>query len=84
MIDISRIECLPVLDLLDDADELELPEPHAGWVPVLADVRGSVPLDDLALHLPEYGHPAQQVAAALRRYRVRKRDLDEPAPRREG
>jgi hypothetical protein len=69
--DAAQVDCAPLLALLDAADELELPEPLGAWLPVLADLRGVVPLEDVALG------SANPAVVALRRYRAQRRELDE-------
>jgi hypothetical protein len=78
-VDVTRVETPAVLDLLDQAEDLELPTPLAGWVPVLADLTGLVLLDDLALRESPNPLASQAVAKLLREYRARRGALDEKA-----
>ena len=73
VLDAAQVDGEIVLALLDEADELELPEPMGLWLPVLADLHGVVLLEDVALRST---NPA---VVALRRYRVHRRELDEAA-----
>ncbi len=78
-VDLARVETPAVLDLLDQAEELELPAPLLGWVPVLADLTGAAGLDDLAFRESPKTHLSQSVAALLRGYRARRGALEEKA-----
>lgn len=78
-VDVARVETPAVLDLLDQAEDLELPAPLAGWVPVLADLIGLVMLDDLALRDSPQAHASQTVAKRLREFRKQRGALEEKA-----
>jgi hypothetical protein len=73
-LDFAAIDCAPFLELLDQAEELELPSPSVSWVPVLADLRGSLPLSGPATH----PGPHAAFTGLLLAYRQNKRELDEP------
>ncbi len=71
--------CPAVLDLLDAATDLDLPEPACAWLPVLADLQGRLHLPAWATPAPEEASVARVVAAQLADYRLRRqRDGDEP------
>lgn len=80
-VDSESITCRPVLDLIDLGDDLELDPPVLGYVPVLADLHGTHPLDDRAIDLRLEPTTARKLAGLLRRYRARRSagTLDEAA-----
>jgi hypothetical protein len=73
---VERIECEPVQELLDQAEELELPEPRTAWVPVLAELKGLLALKEA--WIPAGDGPALEVARLACRYRATKPRLAPP------
>jgi hypothetical protein len=80
-VDQEQLTCQPVLDLVDLGEDLELEVPVLAFVPVLADLRGLLLLDDRALQPWPSPTLAQRLCGLLRRYRIRRAagSLDEGA-----
>ena len=70
--------CPAVLDLLDTAGELDLPDPAGAWLPVLADLEGKLLLPAWATPAPAGACRARVIAACLADYRVQQREVNEP------
>lgn len=63
---VERIEVAALTELLDEAQELELPEPIAAWMPVLAAAKGLLRLEPA--WIPSGEAAAWQAARAMTRY----------------
>lgn len=64
-IDEEEATCTPVLDLVDRAIDLDLPDAPAAWAPVLADLAGLCSLHSLRTASVKPAGPASQAAALL-------------------
>jgi hypothetical protein len=78
-IDVEGVACQPVLELLDGADDLELPGAAQSWLAVLADLQTMHALEDGALQVPAEANAAQRLAALIRTWRRDRVSLDERA-----
>lgn len=72
-VDEAWISCEPVGELLDLADELDLPGDPRTWIAVLGDLTGVWPLASARVELSGVSEPWQRVADALLRFRREQR-----------
>lgn len=75
-IDAEALQCAPVLELLGEAEDRELPEAAINYLPALADLLGKLPLDDAALNPPPGAGYARRLAKLLRDYRRKRARRD--------
>lgn len=80
-VDEAELSCPPIMDLLDSCAERELPGDRRGWLPVLADLQGRIPLLGSRVPVAAEDFPAGRSAALLSAYRQRHSDGMEDAER---